>query len=159
MSYRNTKPNNTTLIDDLPDVEEIELPRMNGLEMIPDSNKFQKYIRNNNYNPSSSSGMKINSQPYDPYKIGFLNNDQGSYIDSSPHKQMYPHSSGGLAPNTQMFYEPYTSDSLSCKDIANHTLNCPVCSRLYSNDKTIYNIVIIVLSIIIIFLLKRVLDM
>ena len=161
MSYRNTKPNNTTLIDDLPDIEEIEPPRMTGLQMIPDSNRFQKYIRNNGYNPTMNSGMKINNQsPIDPYKIGYLNNNQGSYIDSFPEKY-YPHSSGGLAPNSQMFYEPYDNnkDTLSCKDVAYHTLNCPVCMRLYSNDKTIYNIVIMILIIIIVFLSKRVLDM
>ena len=153
MSYRNQQPINSTLIDDLPELDE-------GQDIIPDNSKYQKYIRNNNYTPYPGSGMKISSNN-DQYKLGYHNSgNQGYYIDSiQPQKPLnYEKSSGGLAPNSQMYYEPFVTDTLNCKDIAIHTKNCYVCSRLYNNDKTIYIIIISILCIIIILLMKRILD-
>ena len=46
----------------------------------------------------------------------------------------------------------------SCLDVAEHIANCPICSKFYSTDKTIYIIAIVILSIICILLLKKVLD-
>jgi hypothetical protein len=37
--------------------------------------------------------------------------------------------------------------------------SCPICSRFYHNDNTVYIIAIVILSIICILLLKRVLDL
>jgi hypothetical protein len=40
--------NNITLIDDLPTIEELEIPKSSGMSMIPpnEANKYQKFIRN-----------------------------------------------------------------------------------------------------------------
>ena len=46
----------------------------------------------------------------------------------------------------------------SCLDVAEHVANCPICSKFYSNDKTVYIIAIVVLAIICVLLLKKVLD-
>jgi hypothetical protein len=112
----------------------------------------------------------MGSSNQDPYKIGYHNLNEGSYIDSSPNNQnpylmhKMPHhiSSEGFAPNSQMYYEPYENtvkkDTFNCRDIADHVSNCTVCSRLYNNDKTIYIISIIILVIINFLLLKRILD-
>ena len=51
-------------------------------------------------------------------------------------------------------YEPL----LNCVNVANHVKNCPVCSKLYSNDKTLYIIIIVVLAVISALLLKKVLE-
>jgi hypothetical protein len=157
MSYKN----NVTYIDELPDIEELE--QQKGLSMVPEAGKFQKFLRNNNYNPVQQSGMNTNTIPtYDPYKTGYHNVNQGSYIDSFNNPRMLGHSSGGLAPNNQQFYESYEGPPMksntSCLDVAEHATNCPVCSKLYNNDKTIFIIIIAILSIIIILLLKRVLN-
>jgi len=48
--------------------------------------------------------------------------------------------------------------NISCLDIANHIQDCPICSRFYNNDKTIYIICIVVLAIVCLLLLKRVLN-
>jgi hypothetical protein len=181
MSYRNQQNGNVTMIDDLPDIEDLDPHQnqmeMSALNMLPpaESSKYQKYIRNNNnYNPHQNSGMNSNTiQTYDPYKVGYHNMNQGSYIDSLPMQQMrnyhqfqqqnYPmiHSSGGLAPNSQQFYEPYESPKshATCLDLADHAENCPVCIKIYNNDKTVYIIVIVILCIICILLLKRILDL
>lgn len=47
----------------------------------------------------------------------------------------------------------------TCLDCANHSANCPVCKSYFNNDKTLYIIAIIVLSIICILLLKRTLEL
>ena len=46
----------------------------------------------------------------------------------------------------------------SCLDVAEHIANCPICSKFYNNDKTIYIIAIAILAIICILLLKKVLN-
>ena len=48
--------------------------------------------------------------------------------------------------------------SPTCIDIANHIASCPICSKFYNNDKTIYIIAIILLALICILLLKKLLD-
>jgi hypothetical protein len=172
MSYRTQQ--NVTMLSELPDIEDLEDKQSNltsaGLSMIPpaDMGKYQKYIRNNTYNPQQLSGMSPPPSylPNDPYKIGYHSN-QGSYMDNIPmpgyHQQnqqaLYTHgSSGGLLPNNQQYYEPYEKPGTNCVDIANHAANCPVCSKLYNNDNTVYIIAIAILTIICILLLKRVLD-
>ena len=47
---------------------------------------------------------------------------------------------------------------LNCLDVANHIKSCPICSRFYDNDKTIYVVAIIILVIICIILMKKVLE-
>jgi hypothetical protein len=46
----------------------------------------------------------------------------------------------------------------SCLDIAEHVVNCPICSKFYNDDKTIYIIAIIVLAVICLLLLKKILS-
>lgn len=53
---------------------------------------------------------------------------------------------------------PEVYQNMNCVDIAYHNKYCPVCSQLYSSDKTPYNIAIVVLLIIVILLTKRVLE-
>jgi hypothetical protein len=48
--------------------------------------------------------------------------------------------------------------NMNCVDIAHHTHNCLVCSRLYNTDKTIYMVLIGLLSVICLILLKKVLE-
>ena len=157
MSYRN----NITMIDDLPDISDFEDSGSMGLSMIPDSAKYQKFLRNSNSNNlHTNSGMNTNQ---DNYKLGYHNVAQGSYIDSLPNSNMssmYPPkhgSSGGFAPESQMIYEPY--DNLNCREIARHINNCEICSKIYNKDNTFHIIVICVLTIICILLLKRVLNL
>ena len=78
-----------------------------------------------------------------------------------------------LSPNDNFEYEHYNDtsqvknksnifqmplNSPSCLDVASHIESCPICSKLYNADKTIYIIAIVVLSIICLLLLKKVLD-
>jgi hypothetical protein len=49
-------------------------------------------------------------------------------------------------------------ESISCLDINRHITQCPICSRFYGRDNTVYIIAIIVLCIVCLLLLKRVLN-
>jgi hypothetical protein len=156
------KQNNVTYIDDLPDIDEfVEKPVSHGMSMIPpnDASKFKKFIRptNSNHTPVES-GMSPNTYPSQQQQMMYNYQDQ-------------PHSSGGFAPHQEQYYERYNNNNHqnnlpklkdiaqpTCVDVADHTANCSVCSKLYNNDRTIYIIAIAILCIICILLLKRVLD-
>lgn len=47
----------------------------------------------------------------------------------------------------------------SCLDIHSHITNCPICSKFFKNDNSVYIISIIILSVICILLLKKVLNL
>lgn len=49
-------------------------------------------------------------------------------------------------------------DNLNCIDVANHIKNCPICSKFYENDKSMYVVAIIILIIICIILIRKVLE-
>lgn len=143
---------NVTRIDDLPDLEDLDtaLVRNTSFDKEQDerefaSSKYKKFIRtSNSKNLSPGSGM-------------ITNYNNGSYPMGRFEHQ--PDSYGGIASNSQMFYEPYEMAQLSCVNVADHALSCPVCSRLYNNDRTVYIIAIVILIIICILLLKRILEL
>ena len=47
--------------------------------------------------------------------------------------------------------------NINCLDINEHITKCPICSKFYNTDLTIYIIVIVILCIICLILLKKVL--
>jgi hypothetical protein len=55
-------------------------------------------------------------------------------------------------------YENKEKNYCSCVSVSDHVFNCKVCTKLYNNDRTIYIITIVMLSIICILLLKKVLN-
>jgi hypothetical protein len=184
--------NNITLIDELPDLEDLE--NKSSILNREQSDKVKKFIRSTNKNSTPyEAGMKSppTYNPNGPYPIGNMN-----YQNNNPHIQQHyqynqnpyppqqnypynnaiyydqnyigddsyiiPHSSGGLAPNSQMFYEPYNAPKqrvLSCAEVADHSSTCSVCSKLYNNDKTIYIVIIVILMVICLFMLKKILNL
>lgn len=53
---------------------------------------------------------------------------------------------------------PVVPAELNCIQVCEHVNNCPVCSKIFNNDKTIYIILIILLSITTLICLKKVLN-
>ena len=49
-------------------------------------------------------------------------------------------------------------DNLNCRDVAEHISNCPVCSKLYKPNNTIYIIIIIMLVVINLLCVKKLLS-
>ena len=67
------------------------------------------------------------------------------------------------------YEEPYSENKIttynmpentpSCLEVAEHIVNCPICSQLYKNDRTIYIVIIVILTIVCLLLLKKILNL
>ena len=158
-----TIPQNTTAIDDLPDLSELEggrgpnpyqpatlgngirESRYEGAAMLPpgQSERYQKFIRGG-HTPLPESGMV-----------------PPNYQPSYEHQQTYePYIQENLEhANKDVKTINMPENSPSCLDVCSHVMNCPVCSRYYNTDKTVYIIIIAILAVISILLLKNVLDL
>ena len=139
MSYQQ---HNVTMLDDLPSLEEMEsagrsAPLDPQIMDRPDGNddKYMKYIRGS-HRMMEQAGME-QMGPHPGYQQG-----------SPPPPQPQPYHVQQHPPQIQF----------NCIDIARHIADCPICSKFYNNDKTVYIIAIILLSIVCILLLKRVLN-
>ena len=148
---------NVTPIDSLPELEDLEGPqpfaqavrgddirgpRYEGMHMLPpnEAERYSKFIRDSHRLPAEA-GMAPNP-PQETFELQPIQPQQFAEPIESGAQPKYKLPDG----------------SPHCLDIANHMAACPVCTRCYSNDKTIYIIAIVVLAIICILLLKRVLD-
>jgi len=70
----------------------------------------------------------------------------------------YPKQTRNYIPQNYNSLEGYTTREISCIEIANHIRSCPICSKFYDNDKSMYIIVIVILVIMCIILFKKVLE-
>ena len=52
----------------------------------------------------------------------------------------------------------YDEDELSCMRIATHIHDCPICSKFYNSDNSLYIVCIVLLIIVCIILLKRIIE-
>jgi hypothetical protein len=168
MEYAQQTRNTVTMIEELPELSDVERSQGQGYHQMP---------------------MQGNPRPeQDPAGYGQPPTGQGSgyqHMDILPEgmadkyrrairqtHNMHPDS--GMAPMhaaaapqddyieeqpmPQQQYQPDPLHDISCLHIANHIYECPICSKFYNNDKTVYIICIVVLSIICLLLLKRVLN-
>lgn len=172
-NYKTNK--NITMIDDLPFLDDLEnnTRNNNGLTMIPSdtSSRVQKFIRNTNtHNAPYESGMNMNQQPPSPQQQfvsqpqiqqqippQFMNeiiDDPRNYqnIETMQFEPMQ------FEPRFERKQRRYDYNEPTCIQVADHTMNCVVCSKLYQCNNTGYIVVIILLAIISVLLLKRVLN-
>ena len=148
MKYGNIEQNVTPL-EMLPDLEDLEKSDFSPMNVLPpgEADKFGRYIRDNHHNGiAKQSGMTPNVNSLQQRHRQHHYNDQKENYDFPKEEE------DGI--NT--FNIP--SGTPSCLDVAEHIANCPICSKFYNTDKTIYIIAIVILSIICILLLKKVLD-
>ena len=122
-----------TMIDDLPNLEDLEgnpeyPPRG------PTDQQLQKVIRPRHM-PLEGSGM---------------------YPRAESSYQMQPQQNGPM-PQHGVLVDPQFSH-INCLEIAHHVNGCPICSRFYNPDKTLYVIAVVLLSVICLLLVKRVLE-
>jgi hypothetical protein len=151
---------NVTMIDDLPDLEDLESrpgmygggnPNMMGVgQHTPFQNqgptgglpeKFNKFIRTGMPRPPNESGMAN----YGGRQQQQQQQQQQQEFFKPPQQQE--------APNRPPVGSP------TCLEIADHVGACPICSRFYIKDNTVYIIAIVILAIICILLLKKVLNL
>jgi len=82
--------------------------------------------------------------------LGASNNTSGKTY--KPANQAYPPEDQNEFRTSQNYISPR---SLHCIVIADHILDCPICSRFYRNYTPFYNIIIMILLIMLIFLFIR----
>ena len=70
----------------------------------------------------------------------------------------YPSQMRNYVPQNYQSLEGYGNREISCIEIANHIRSCPICSKFYDNDKSVYVIIIVILAIICVILFKKVLE-
>lgn len=155
---------NVTFIDDLFDADTLTSGNQIQNERERDqysSQALKRHIRNNNvdYSTAMNGGTAqlnqiIQTQP-------MMQQPPNQFMMQQPTNQfmMQPQ----LQPQIydQYYPEPerriYDSD-LSCITIANHIKECPICSKFYNCDNSIYIVCIVLLIIVCIILLKRIIE-
>jgi len=136
-----------TLLENLPDIEDIDQTpygtpihqqgyQNQSILSQEQSQKYGHFIRKSNQGPSMYQQHIDHDHDHDHAENQYGN----PYIPEKPVSFNMP------------------SNTPSCLDVAEHIQYCPICSRFYNNDKTVYIIAIIVLAIICCLLLKRVLN-
>lgn len=120
-----------TLIENLPELED------NSNSYASYDKNITKFIRKQMPNPSQQSGMsgsspKLNVPP--PPPPDFYQDVYDQQINKLP-------------------------VTLYCLDVHSHIQTCPICSRFFKHDNSLYIIAIIVLSIICIILFKKILNL
>ena len=148
-----------TRIEDLPELDSGNNQNFDGVGAGADDEYRQrdinKFIRNSNRVIPSGAGMSRDGPPMGP-------------MGGPQHMRMMPPQEMMEQPVMdvrEMRYSPPPSSqyerpdpmSLNCVDVAMHIQNCPICSKFYNGDKSLYVIVIVILAIICLLLLKRVL--
>lgn len=135
-----------TMIDELPDLEDLEvdlrpvpMDRHIMERPNPQDDRYQKHIR-------STHKMNIHSG---------MDNIQSHQSDNH-HIAIQPFQEMATPQPLKMMTLNHMD--INCVDISKHIQDCPICSKFYHNDKTVYIIAIVVLSIVCLLLLKRVLN-
>ena len=70
----------------------------------------------------------------------------------------YPTQTRNYVPQNYQSLEGYGHREISCIEIANHVRSCPICSKFYDNDKSVYVIIIVILAIVCAILFKKVIE-
>ena len=156
MSYG--RPKNVTFIEELPDLDEMDQdPHHMGAQGVGSHQQMVRGMLPPAMANKMSKFMRPNHRP--PPQAGMLA-PRAEHFEAPPPPPVPPHQ---VMPQQaeQQVIEPAAAakDCPSCVDIAGHVTDCPVCSKFYQNDRTVYIIAIVVLSIICILLLKKVLDL
>ena len=162
MTYSTATTQKFTLIDNLPDLDDLEENKV--------GDKYNKFIRNNHSPTPMQAGMSSpqdHAMALDTEPMAILaakpRNFNKSVGPGMGHEGMGHEGMGhpGMGTTTPVF-EAYKNSNLtngpSCIDVAEHIAICPLCSKFYKSDNTIYTVTIVILVIICLILLKKVLD-
>ena len=162
MSYSTSNTQKFTMIDDLPNLDDLEVPppyqdavynreqikssRYTGASMLPNGqeDKFARFIRGG-HRPPPEAGMVSNVHTH-------MARQSLPPPPSPVLEELYE------TPRDETKRYAMPENTPSCLNVAEHIANCPICSKFYNDDKSIYIIAIIVLAVICILLLKKVLD-
>lgn len=167
------KTQGVTMLGDLPELDEIDgnmyQPEQSRQRqqyhdnMTPNVAKFLRHRAN----PPPQSGMhRKEYSPYSPYNsYGQHPQQQDRYNDmaynshqNNPPDHYNPPMPQQPIENYDEYIENYEDQVPgNCRDVCKHIKNCEICGKLYKNDRTIFLVIIVILSILCILLLKKVL--
>lgn len=136
--HHNTRPQYSgyTMIDDLPDVYD---PR----QQQGPTPSYSNMIRNHSRSSVPESGMEhYTPQHQQPPQ-------QMSYQPPPPQQGMM---------DMDIIEPPSSMNRPVCLDICDHIRTCPLCSRFYKPNTTIYIVIIAILIVICLMLMKKVLS-
>lgn len=151
------KHQNVTFIEDLIDTDTL----LGGPMEMDDRHSYNEQIKNrhirkhnhHHMNEAMNGGRQIV-----PHIENIQYIEQPMPMQQMPMNQMQmQHMPMQHMPMQQMPMQRY-DEEISCMTIAQHVKNCPICSKFYNPDQSMYIIAIIVLIIICIVLLKRIIE-
>jgi hypothetical protein len=157
-----------TPIEDLIDMDNYEDSPIET----PLGNKVNKFIRKTDKNALNfalnGNMYQTQTTPLNDYddndeyvmshKNAFTNipNQQSQPTHQPTHQSQPSYQPTQQSQPYQPTYQPtYQPAHFTCPDVFEHVSKCPICSKIYNQDKTIYILFIIVLSVIILILLKQ----
>lgn len=151
------------------------IPREAGMN----SSDYQREIIQQKLNQYHQHQQQLQQQPQHQFhqqqhhqNYSYVNDDDEEiYENPHPQQQQHAHHNNPhyqqlhlksksydyddeIESNTELDFK-YV-DTLSCVDVARHTKNCPVCSKLYKNNNSILVAIIVFLLLVCIYLLKRI---
>ena len=144
-----------TMINELPDLDDLE-NGVGDVQSFPShgSGLPQGIIRQGHHINPDAGMMNGNNYGQDGYGRPVGTSQYGSL--SRPPQEMRPQE---MRPQEMIKQDPMPQyPPISCIEISRHIMDCPICSRFYKNDNTMYIIAIVVLAIVCLLLLKRVLN-
>lgn len=154
-----------TPINNLPDLEELDTPNMiPGMSMAP--NMAPNVGQNLYSNYGNYGNTDIIPAEHSEKIQKFLRNSYQSPVESGMYKSDYNQELSEVQNNhnfvenlnNNMFIRNYPPE-IHCIDVSRHIDSCPICSKFYNTDKSIYIIIIVFLAIVCVLLLKRVLEL
>ena len=159
MSYSRAGSERFTLIDNLPDLDDLEESnnysgkRLNSNPQAEQPSNMSKFIRNSHNRPKNmmEEYMEPPSQPMHSSMQPPMNSPMQPPMNSPMQTPMN-------SPMQTPMQKLNSFGAPTCLEIADHISQCPICSKFYNNDKTLWIISIVILIIICLFLLKKVLD-
>ena len=144
-------PKNVTFIDDLFDANSL----MSGNDDYIDKDNLDR----DSYTNQVMTRHIRKQNDANQYLVAM---NGGKYIPPQPPVQYQPQPQP--QPQQLQYYQPvqsqhyYDQQDISCISIANHIKECPICSKFYNCDNSIYIICIVLLIIVCVILLKRIIE-
>lgn len=151
---------NVTPVEDIYNLEDLD--NKDIISYIPEQQqKVKKYIRNQNRNHHSQSGMAphvISEYPYGLQNNNVFENENENESENENENENFYENNYNYRNQNNNYVIKKQPHEFSCLEVASHIDNCPICTRFYKNDNTGYIIVITILVIFCFLLLKKVLN-
>jgi hypothetical protein len=143
---------NVTMIDDLDLIDLDDIPSSVGGGSKSDYNR--KMAQENQDRENILNGPIRNKVRNN---VDFKRSVNGGRPEMPYPQENYQLGPRATAPPPHIEYPPieYYTVPFTCVDVANHISICPICSKIYTEDKTPYLITIALLAIIVVILLKK----